>query len=119
MDNIKNNIDKKQKQQGIMTRQLGFGLSLSGWIAFPVLCGFFLGNFLVDKINAPQYVFLICVIGSVVFSFYGLIKESKKYLRSLVNSEDEEKSRKENDVQSIRELSYHDIHLEDTDTKNN
>ncbi len=119
MDDKKINMSKKQKQQGLMTQQLGFGLSLSGWIAFPVLCGFFLGNFLVDKIHAPQYVFLICVIGSVIFSFYGLIKESKKYVKSLVNSENEEKNKKENDVQSIRELSYHNIHLEDTDTKNN
>ena len=63
--------------------QVGFGLTLGGWIAFPVLLGFFIAKYVVNKFNLPEYVFYIIVGIFVVVSFYGLITNSIKYLKQM------------------------------------
>jgi F0F1-type ATP synthase assembly protein I len=55
---------------------------ISGWIAFPVLIGVFLGRWLDKMFNTEPFLFLITVAVCFVISMYGLVinalKEFKK-----------------------------------------
>ncbi len=55
---------------------------ISGWIAFPVLIGVFLGRWLDKKFDTEPFLFLITVAVCFVISMYGLVinalKEFKK-----------------------------------------
>ncbi len=102
------NGEKSQEDRlnGLFTEQLGFGLTLSGWIALPVIFGFFLGKYLTNKLGWPEYTFYICVVLAVILSFYGLIKESLQYVKTLEIKSKEDKAKKTNNVTNLKELAY-------------
>ncbi len=87
MDEIQSNINDGKKKSILFSQELSFGLNLSYWIIFPVIIGFFLGRYIVDKFNLPEYVFYLILIFFVLSSFYGLSKEILKYLKKLQKEE--------------------------------
>lgn len=62
---------------------LSLGIRFSGLIIFPVLFSFFIGRYIVNRFDTPEYVLYICIGLGVFISFYGLIKEVKQYVKKL------------------------------------
>jgi len=77
------NLDQENKTEnvGLISEQLGYGLMLGGWVAFPVLFGFFIGRYLVSKLNLPEYILYLIIGLFVVISFWGLIKTTLNYIK--------------------------------------
>lgn len=97
------------RKAGVMTQQIGFGLSLSGWIAFPVIFGFFLGRYIVQKFDLPEYTLYIFLGLSVIWSFYGLTKECIRYAKKMQAEDSKSKESKVQNSTSIQELSYNEL----------
>ena len=87
MDEIQSNINDGKKKSILFSQELSFGLNLSYWIIFPVIIGFFLGRYIVDKFNLPEYVFYLILVFFVLSSFYGISKEILRYLKKLKKEE--------------------------------
>jgi hypothetical protein len=75
-----NNSEKKQTNDN-SANQIGYGFTLGFWVGFPVLFGFFVGRYLVTKLNLPEYSFYIIIGLFVILSFYGLIKTTQDYIK--------------------------------------
>lgn len=56
---------------------------ISGWIAFPVLIGVFLGKWLDIRFNTEPWLFLATVALSFVVSMYGLVKNAMKEFKKI------------------------------------
>ncbi|QQG52554.1 MAG: AtpZ/AtpI family protein [Candidatus Falkowbacteria bacterium] len=65
---------------------------ISGWIAFPVIIGVFLGKWLDNRFNTEPWLFLATVALSFVVSMYGLVKNAMKEFKKI---EDEYAKNKE------------------------
>jgi F0F1-type ATP synthase assembly protein I len=59
----------------------------SGWIGGPVIIAVFLGKWLDTRYGTRPWLFLLCTGIAFVFSFYGLIKETKKYMTMVSDKE--------------------------------
>ncbi len=56
---------------------------ISGWIAFPVLIGVFLGKWLDKKFNTEPWLFLIMVAVCFLVSMYGLVVSALKEFKKI------------------------------------
>lgn len=72
--------------------------NISGWIAFPVIIGLFLGKWLDDRYGTAPWLFLITIGGCFVVSLAGLVryalrefKEAERAVRSRSAQDETEK----------------------------
>jgi F0F1-type ATP synthase assembly protein I len=65
---------------------------ISGWIAFPVLIGVFLGKWLDKRFNTEPFLFIITVAVCFIISMYGLVINALKEFKKI---EDESKAEKQ------------------------
>lgn len=65
---------------------------ISGWIAFPVIIGVFLGKWLDTRFHTEPWLFLATVAVSFLVSMYGLVKNAMKEFKKI---EDEYAKNKE------------------------
>lgn len=63
----------------------------SGWIGGPIIVAVFVGKWLDTKYGTEPWLFLGCIGVSFIFSLYGLVKETKKYMSMLVQKDKESK----------------------------
>lgn len=72
---------------------------LSGWIAFPVIIGIFLGKWLDQRFGTEPWLFLFTVGGCFLISMYGLITSALKEFKRIEREEADKK--KMNDQNKI------------------
>lgn len=56
---------------------------ITGWIAFPVIIGMFLGKWLDQKYNTEPWLLLASIGVSFMISMFGLIKETLKEFKNI------------------------------------
>ncbi len=81
--------------------RIAFGLSLSGWVAGPVIIGFFVGRYLVENLHFPKYYLYTAVVVSIGLSFYGLTKQFMTYVKKIESEEQDAKSKKSANIEHI------------------
>lgn len=64
---------------------------MSGWILGPILLGLVVGKWLDAKFGTAPLLFALCMGFSFLGSTFGIVKESKQYLKKVV-TESEKKS---------------------------
>jgi F0F1-type ATP synthase assembly protein I len=67
---------------------------ISGWIAFPVLIGVFLGKWLDTRFNTKPWLFLATVAVSFLVSMYGLVINAMKEFKKIEDEYDKKKEEK-------------------------
>jgi F0F1-type ATP synthase assembly protein I len=66
--------------------------NVSGWIAFPVIIGLFLGKWLDKKFNSEPWLFLATIGFCFLFSLYGLgVNALKEFKQAEKDYEDNKK----------------------------
>ncbi|MFA6171524.1 MAG: AtpZ/AtpI family protein [Patescibacteria group bacterium] len=86
---------KKSKEKAWWTPALILFFRFSSWIAFPVLIGAFIGNWVDDKYNGGKSFYLFFLIGLSFFvSMFGLVREAGREFKRIEEEEDEKKSKK-------------------------
>lgn len=70
---------------------------ISGWIAFPVLLGVFLGKWLDKRFNTEPFLFIITVAVCFIISMYGLVINALKEFKKI---DDESKAEKNLQVET-------------------
>lgn len=68
---------------------------LSGWIAFPVLIGIFLGQWLDRKFGTEPWLFLGTIGFSFIISMYGLVTNAIKEFKKVDDEYNQNKKEKE------------------------
>lgn len=68
---------------------MAFG-RMSGWVAGPVVIALLLGKWLDRRYGTAPYLFIVFIAVGFVASIYGIMKESRRYLR-----QQEEKDKKD------------------------
>jgi len=68
---------------------------LSGWIAFPVIIGAFLGKWLDKRYGTEPWLFLGVVGFSFIISMFGLVSNALKEFKKIEKQSKEEKENKE------------------------
>ncbi|MFA6513874.1 MAG: AtpZ/AtpI family protein [Patescibacteria group bacterium] len=71
---------------------------ISGWIAFPVLLGVFLGKWLDRRFDTEPFLFIITVAVCFVISMYGLVINALKEFKKI---EDESKAEKKLQTEKV------------------
>lgn len=66
--------------------------NLSGWIAFPVLIGVFLGRWLDQKFKTDPWLFLTTIGFCFLISMYGLVINALKEFKKIEELEKQTKS---------------------------
>ena len=66
-------LDDKSGKGASWQEQLAIFLRLSSWIAFPVLLGALVGNWLDRRYDSAPWLFLIAIGISFVVSMFGLV----------------------------------------------
>lgn len=61
---------------------------ISGWIAGPILFSLFFGKWLDKKFNSEPWIFLGMTAIAFAVSLFGLLKESKTYIQSIVKQKE-------------------------------
>lgn len=56
---------------------------VSGWIAFPVIIGLYLGKYLDKKFGTEPWLFIIIIAGSFVVSMYGLLVNAQREFKKI------------------------------------
>ena len=69
---------------------------ISGWIAFPVLIGVFLGKWLDIKFGTEPWLFLITVAVCFMISMYGLVINALKEFKKIEEESQAEKQKQAN-----------------------
>ena len=72
---------------------LAIFLRLSSWIAFPVIAGALVGNWLDRKYDSAPWLFLVSIGVSFVISMFGLVTNAIKEFKKV---EKESKDKKQN-----------------------
>jgi len=76
---------------------------LTGWVAFPVIIGVFLGKWLDKKFNTEPWLFLITIGVCFLISMYGLItnalKEFKKIEQEYKDNVEQREEKKQKIIQ--------------------
>lgn len=62
---------------------LRVAVSISSWIAFPVIGGLFLGKWLDQKFGTGPWLFLITIGFCFLVSIYGLVTEAQKEFKKI------------------------------------
>ena len=57
--------------------------NISGWIAFPVIIGLYLGKWLDNKFGTEPWLFLITIAVFFLVSMYGLITSARKEFKKM------------------------------------
>ncbi len=70
-------------------------VKLAGWIAFPVILGTFLGEWLDKKFGTEPWLFLTTIAFAFLVSMYGLIMNALKEFKKI--DEEYSKNKKEKD----------------------
>jgi F0F1-type ATP synthase assembly protein I len=92
-DDFKKNIsDKPWWQPAIYTF-----MKLSGWIAFPILIGVFIGKWLDKKFNSDPWLFLLSVGIAFIISMLGLVKNTLKEYKKIADEENSKKNNKKDE----------------------
>jgi len=69
---------------------------LSGWIAFPVLIGTFLGQWLDRKFGTEPWLFLGTIAFAFLISMYGLVTNAIKEFKKVDDEYNKNKQEKDN-----------------------
>ena len=78
MEENKPQQDKKWYSQGIEVF-----VSVSGWIAGPIIGALFLGKWLDKKYQSEPWLFLACIGLAFLISSYGIVKITLAYIKKI------------------------------------
>jgi len=62
---------------------IAFGLTLSGWIAGPVILAIFIGNSLDERFSTKPWLLLTCLLFAFIISNVGIVLEGKKLIQKI------------------------------------
>ena len=75
-----------------------FFIKVSGWIAGPVLIVLAI-NFILERYTSvPSVLFVFMMLFGFMFSIFGLVKESKRYMANALSEKDSVDTSKNNDI---------------------
>ncbi len=69
---------------------------LSSWIAFPVLIGTFLGQWLDERFNTEPWLSIVTIGFAFIISMYGLVSHALQEFKKVNEEYDKEKAEKNN-----------------------
>jgi F0F1-type ATP synthase assembly protein I len=75
---------------------LRVAVSISSWIAFPVIFGLFLGKWLDKKFGTDPWLFLTTIGLCFLVSMYGLVTEAKKEFKKIEKEYQDNKKEQNN-----------------------
>lgn len=81
MEENKPEQDKRWYAQGIEVF-----VSVSGWIAGPIIAALFLGKWLDKKYQSEPWLFLTCIGLAFAISSYGIVKITLDYIKKIEQS---------------------------------
>ncbi len=58
-------------------------VSVSGWIAGPIIAALFLGKWLDKKYSSEPWLFLLCIGLAFLISSYGIVKITLAYIKKI------------------------------------
>lgn len=75
----------KEKQNDNLLRSQGLAMffNLSGWLAGPIIVALFLGKWLDAKYHTGQILFFICLAVAFLITCFGIVKETKAYIKKI------------------------------------
>jgi F0F1-type ATP synthase assembly protein I len=68
--------------------------NISGWIAFPVIIGLFLGRWLDERFGTDPWLFLTTIAVCFIISIYGLVINALKEFKKIEKESAAEKEKK-------------------------
>jgi len=80
---------------------LRVAFSISGWIAFPVIFGLFLGKWLDKKFGTEPWLFFTTICFCFLVSMYGLVTEAKKEFKRIEKEYQENKKKRDSLVKKL------------------
>lgn len=70
-------------------------MRMSGWIAGPIIVGLFIGKWLDNKYGTAPLIFIIAITISFLCSTFGIVKEARRYMKTIEKEIEEKKKQNE------------------------
>ena len=70
-------------------------MRMSSWIAGPIIVGLFIGKWLDSKYGTAPLIFVISITFSFLCSTFGIVKEAKRYMKTIEKEIEEKKKQNE------------------------
>lgn len=83
----KENLNLNQERKNNWRSAFFLFIRISGWIAIPVVLALFVGKWLDDRFNTAPLIFLSLTGIAFVVSLFGIVRESRKTMSEIINSE--------------------------------